>query len=171
MARVSARYRAQSAPVQPEYRHSANSSNGATWKGQCQTYRQCFAGYRRAILSIAGRLVPFLLPGQGCLLHWVVDTSLGQMLVATTEKGICRLSFDEDEKALVARFPKAHILPADATTSAMISGAVAAVENPARMPDLPLDVAGTAFQEAVWQELRRIPIVSVIWAGAPLKAT
>ena len=97
--------------------------------------------------------------GAGVVIRWaVVDTSLGQMLVATTEKGICRLSFDEDEKALVARFPKAHILPADATTSAMISGAVAAVENPARMPDLPLDVAGTAFQEAVWQELRRIPI-------------
>ncbi|RDV06277.1 bifunctional DNA-binding transcriptional regulator/O6-methylguanine-DNA methyltransferase Ada [Sphingorhabdus pulchriflava] len=97
--------------------------------------------------------------GAGVVIRWaVVDTSLGQMLVATTEKGICRLSFDEDEQALVARFPKAHILPADATTSAMISGAVAAVENPARMPDLPLDVAGTAFQEAVWQELRRIPI-------------
>lgn len=97
--------------------------------------------------------------GAGVVIRWaVVDTSLGQMLVATTEKGICRLSFDEDEQALVARFPKAHILPADATTSAMISGAVTAVENPARMPDLPLDVAGTAFQEAVWQELRRIPI-------------
>jgi AraC family transcriptional regulator of adaptative response/methylated-DNA-[protein]-cysteine methyltransferase len=35
--------------------------------------------------------------------------------------------------------------------------AAAAVENPAQMPDLPVDIAGTAFQEAVWQELRRIP--------------
>jgi AraC family transcriptional regulator of adaptative response/methylated-DNA-[protein]-cysteine methyltransferase len=25
------------------------------------------------------------------------------------------------------------------------------------MPDLPIDVAGTAFQEAVWRELRKIP--------------
>lgn len=96
--------------------------------------------------------------GAGAVIRWaVVDTSLGQMLVAATEKGICRLSFDEDEQALLAHFPKAEILPADATTRAIVAGAIAAVENPSRMPDLPLDVAGTAFQEAVWQELRRIP--------------
>jgi AraC family transcriptional regulator, regulatory protein of adaptative response / methylated-DNA-[protein]-cysteine methyltransferase len=79
------------------------------------------------------------------------------MLVAATEKGICRLSFDEDEAALTGRFPKAEILPADAAMTELAKGAVAAVEHPDRMPDLPLDVAGTAFQEAVWQELRRIP--------------
>lgn len=97
--------------------------------------------------------------GAGTVIRWaVVPTSLGQMLIAATEKGICRLSFDEGEEVLTDRFPKAQILPADATTQALIEGAVQAVENPSRMPDLPLDVAGTAFQEAVWQELRRIPI-------------
>jgi AraC family transcriptional regulator, regulatory protein of adaptative response / methylated-DNA-[protein]-cysteine methyltransferase len=97
--------------------------------------------------------------GAGAVIRWaVVPTSLGQMLVAATDKGICRLSFDEGEAALAVRFPKAQIVPADATTQSLIEGAVQAVENPARMPDLPLDVAGTAFQEAVWQELRRIPI-------------
>ncbi|WP_298597645.1 bifunctional DNA-binding transcriptional regulator/O6-methylguanine-DNA methyltransferase Ada [uncultured Sphingorhabdus sp.] len=97
--------------------------------------------------------------GAGAVIQWaVVSTSLGQMLVAATGKGICRLSFDEGEEALADRFPKAEILPADATTQALIEGAVQAVENPSRMPDLPLDVAGTAFQEAVWQELRRIPV-------------
>lgn len=97
--------------------------------------------------------------GAGAVIRWaVVSTSLGQMLVAATEKGICRLSFDESEEALTDRFPKAEILPADATTQALIEGAVQAVENPSRMPDLPLDVAGTAFQEAVWRELRRIPV-------------
>jgi AraC family transcriptional regulator of adaptative response/methylated-DNA-[protein]-cysteine methyltransferase len=96
--------------------------------------------------------------GAGAVIRWaLVETSLGEMLVAATDKGICRLSFDEDECALVARFPKAEILPADAAMAELAKGAVAAVENPARMPDLPLDVAGTAFQEAVWQELRRIP--------------
>jgi AraC family transcriptional regulator, regulatory protein of adaptative response / methylated-DNA-[protein]-cysteine methyltransferase len=97
--------------------------------------------------------------GAGAVIRWaLVDTSLGKMLVAATEKGICRLSFDEDEGALAARFPKAKIMPADAAMAELAKGAVAAVENPARMPDLPLDVAGTAFQEAVWQELRRIPV-------------
>jgi AraC family transcriptional regulator of adaptative response/methylated-DNA-[protein]-cysteine methyltransferase len=97
--------------------------------------------------------------GAGAVIRWaLVDTSLGKMLVAATEKGICRLSFDEDDGALATRFPKAEILPADAAMSELAKGAVAAVEHPARMPDLPLDVAGTAFQEAVWQELRRIPV-------------
>ena len=96
--------------------------------------------------------------GAGAVIRWsLVDTSLGKMLVAATDKGICRLSFDEDEAALTDRFPKAEILPADAAMVKLAKGAVAAVEHPNRMPDLPLDVAGTAFQEAVWQELRRIP--------------
>jgi AraC family transcriptional regulator, regulatory protein of adaptative response / methylated-DNA-[protein]-cysteine methyltransferase len=97
--------------------------------------------------------------GAGAVIRWaLVGTSLGEMLVAATDKGICRLSFDEDEGALAERFPKAEILPADAAMTELAKGAVAAVENPARMPDLPLDVAGTAFQEAVWLELRRIPV-------------
>ncbi|MFM2410146.1 MAG: bifunctional DNA-binding transcriptional regulator/O6-methylguanine-DNA methyltransferase Ada [Pseudomonadota bacterium] len=97
--------------------------------------------------------------GAGAVIRWaMVDTSLGRMLVAATEKGICRLSFDEDEAALAARFPRAEILPADAAMAELAKGAVAAVETPSRMPDLPLDIAGTAFQEAVWQELRRIPV-------------
>ena len=97
--------------------------------------------------------------GAGAVIRWaLVPTSLGEMLVAATEKGICRLSFDEDEGALADRFPKAQILPADVAMAELAKGAVAAVEHPDLMPDLPLDVAGTAFQEAVWQELRRIPV-------------
>jgi AraC family transcriptional regulator of adaptative response/methylated-DNA-[protein]-cysteine methyltransferase len=96
--------------------------------------------------------------GLGAVIRWaVVDTSLGQMLVAASEKGICRLSFDEDEGALLRRFPRAQILAADANMAELAKQAAAAVENPAQMPDLPVDIAGTAFQEAVWQELRRIP--------------
>ena len=96
--------------------------------------------------------------GLGAVIRWaVVDTSLGQMLVAASEKGICRLSFDEDESALSRRFPRAQILAADANMAELAKQAASAVENPAQMPDLPVDIAGTAFQEAVWQELRRIP--------------
>ncbi len=96
--------------------------------------------------------------GAGAVIRWTIaETSLGQMLVAATEKGICRLSFDEDESALFRRFPKAQIIAGGAVLDSLVAGAVAAVENPSRMPDLPLDVAGTAFQQAVWAELRRIP--------------
>lgn len=96
--------------------------------------------------------------GEGVTIRYaIVDSALGPMLVAATDKGICRLSFDEDETALVKRFPKAEVKADDGTIAAWVEGAVQAVEAPLAMPDLPLDVAGTAFQEAVWQELKKIP--------------
>jgi AraC family transcriptional regulator of adaptative response/methylated-DNA-[protein]-cysteine methyltransferase len=79
------------------------------------------------------------------------------MLVAATDKGICRLSFDEDEAELARHFPNARIDAGGTAMAALVAGAVAAVETPSRMPDLPLDLAGTAFQQAIWSELCRIP--------------
>jgi AraC family transcriptional regulator, regulatory protein of adaptative response / methylated-DNA-[protein]-cysteine methyltransferase len=96
--------------------------------------------------------------GAGVTIRWaVVDTKLGKMLLAATDKGICRLSFDEDEAQLARRFPKAEIAAGGAALEKLVSGAIAAIEHPAQMPDLPLDIAGTAFQQAIWNELRRIP--------------
>ena len=96
--------------------------------------------------------------GAGVTIRYaMVDTVLGRMLLAATDKGICRLSFDEDESALQARFPNATIEEGSGAMTDLVAGAVAACATPAAMPDLPLDIAGTAFQQAVWQELRRIP--------------
>ena len=96
--------------------------------------------------------------GAGVTIRWaVVETRLGQMLLAATDKGICRLSFDEGETELRRRFPRADIRPGDKAFDALLKSAIAAVDHPAQMPSLPLDVQGTAFQQAVWQELRRIP--------------
>jgi AraC family transcriptional regulator, regulatory protein of adaptative response / methylated-DNA-[protein]-cysteine methyltransferase len=96
--------------------------------------------------------------GAGAVIRYAIaDTSLGKMLVAATDVGICRLSFDEDETELRRRFPNATIEVGGAALDEVVRGAVAAVERPSQMPDLPLDVAGTAFQQAVWAELRRIP--------------
>lgn len=89
--------------------------------------------------------------------HAVIDTPLGPMLVAATEKGICRLTFDEDEAALRRRFPHADLQPGGEEMEQLIGQVLAAIERPLAMPDLPLDVAGTAFQERVWAELRKIP--------------
>jgi AraC family transcriptional regulator of adaptative response/methylated-DNA-[protein]-cysteine methyltransferase len=79
------------------------------------------------------------------------------MLVAATERGICRLSFDEDEGELRRRFPRATIEPGGEAMADLLKRTVAAVDAPERPHDLPLDVRGTAFQEAVWRELARIP--------------
>lgn len=96
--------------------------------------------------------------GRGETISWATaPTSLGTMLVAATPRGICRLSFDEGEAELRRRFPNAAIVPGGAAMDDLVERAVAAVEAPERPHDLPLDVRGTAFQEAVWRELSRIP--------------
>lgn len=96
--------------------------------------------------------------GQGVTIRWaVVATSLGPMLVAATDKGVCRLSFNEGREALEQRFAKATLIEGGAEFEALLSQVVAAVEAPGDFAHIPLDVKGTAFQEAVWQELRRIP--------------
>lgn len=88
----------------------------------------------------------------------VVTTSLGPLLIAATDKGLCRIAFDEDEGHLRSRFPHAEIAPADAAFGAWARQVVELVDNPARISaDLPLDVRGTAFQQAVWRALRAIP--------------
>ncbi|MDL2353294.1 MAG: methylated-DNA--[protein]-cysteine S-methyltransferase, partial [Pseudomonadota bacterium] len=96
--------------------------------------------------------------GKGVTIWWaVVDTSLGQMLVGATDKGVCRLSFNEGVEALEARFPNAVLTQGGAKFAALLADVVAAVEAPGDFAHIPLDVKGTAFQEAVWRELQRIP--------------
>ncbi|MET3825878.1 AraC family transcriptional regulator of adaptative response/methylated-DNA-[protein]-cysteine methyltransferase [Sphingomonas sp. PvP055] len=96
--------------------------------------------------------------GAGVTIRWTIaDTSLGKMLVAATDKGLCRVSFDEDVAALRVRFPNAEIVEGGAALATLAAQVVASVESPDRDQDLPLDVRGTAFQEAIWQALRAIP--------------
>ncbi|WP_374531113.1 bifunctional transcriptional activator/DNA repair enzyme AdaA [Novosphingobium sp.] len=96
--------------------------------------------------------------GKGAVIQWaVVPTSLGAMLVAATVKGVCRLSFGEGREALEKRFPAAELIEGGEAFSALLEQVVAAVEQPGDFAHIPLDVKGTAFQEAVWRELRRIP--------------
>jgi AraC family transcriptional regulator of adaptative response/methylated-DNA-[protein]-cysteine methyltransferase len=97
--------------------------------------------------------------GAGRLVHWaVLPTSLGDMLVAATEKGVCCLAFGEGEAELAARFPKAQLVPAGEDFRELFAAVVAAVEQPGPgSAAIPLDVKGTAFQQRVWEELRRIP--------------
>ncbi|MBU6267242.1 MAG: bifunctional DNA-binding transcriptional regulator/O6-methylguanine-DNA methyltransferase Ada [Sphingomonadales bacterium] len=96
--------------------------------------------------------------GRGVRIAWAVAaTSLGDMLVAATGKGVCRVSFHEGEAELRARFPQADLHAGGEAFAALVADVVAAVEVPGDGREIPLDVQGTAFQEAVWRELRRIP--------------
>lgn len=96
--------------------------------------------------------------GKGRTIHWtIVESTLGPMLVAATERGVCCLSFGESEDDLRARFPKAELVEGGEDFRAMFAQVAKAVEHPGTGAAIPLDVAGTAFQQRVWQALRAIP--------------
>ena len=96
--------------------------------------------------------------GRGETIRWThFDSPLGQMLIAATSKGICRLTFDDSVESLERLFPRATIVQDDGGLRDLVEGALTAIEKPLAAPELPIDVAGTAFQEAVWRELRKIP--------------
>ena len=96
--------------------------------------------------------------GRGVTIRWaVVPTYLGNMLVAATERGICRLAFGEARAELERRFPSAELVEGGAGFAALVEQVVEAIERPGDARHIPLDVQGTAFQERVWQALRAIP--------------
>ena len=91
-----------------------------------------------------------------------VPTSLGRLLVAATERGVCRVALGNDaavlEAELIAEFPAARVVR---DRSGKLTGWVSAILAylDGREPDLelPLDIRATAFQRRVWQELQKIP--------------
>lgn len=110
--------------------------------------------------------------GRGATIRWATaPTSFGRMLVAVTERGICRLTFGDPQEVLRRDFPNATLEPGGADMAALVASAIAVVEEPGRAHDLPLDVRGTAFQEAVWRELSRVPAgESVSYAALAARA-
>lgn len=92
----------------------------------------------------------------------VGECSLGTILVAQSDRGVCAilLGDDPDELArdLQDRFPRANLIGGDGEFEQMIAKVVGFVEAPTMGLDLPLDIRGTAFQQRVWQALREIPV-------------
>jgi len=100
--------------------------------------------------------------GVGVTIHYsAVPTTLGLLLVAVTERGICSVSLGDDETALVdalrAEFPAADLVRTTDARDRLVDAVVAHVEGTARGDDLPLDLRATAFQWQVWRALQRIP--------------
>ena len=89
------------------------------------------------------------------------ECSLGSILVAASERGVCAILIGDDPDALARdlqdRFPRAHLIGGDSQFEQLVAKVVGFVEAPALGLDLPLDVRGTAFQQRVWQALREIP--------------
>ncbi|AVD85455.1 bifunctional DNA-binding transcriptional regulator/O6-methylguanine-DNA methyltransferase Ada [Pseudomonas sp. SWI6] len=100
--------------------------------------------------------------GAGATIRFALgECSLGAILVAQSEKGICAILLGDDPEALLHelqdQFPKASLIGGDNEFERLVAEVVGFVEAPSIGLALPLDVQGTAFQERVWQALREVP--------------
>jgi len=89
------------------------------------------------------------------------ECSLGTVLIAASEVGVCAILFGDTHAALQQdlekQFPHAHFVSDDADFETLTAKVIDVIENPSSNFDLPLDIRGTAFQHRVWDALRRIP--------------
>ena len=124
------------------------ASNGRFYETSAQTLGMTPTRYRA---GAAGEIIRAA----------VAPCSLGHVLVAATDKGLCSVMLGDDpdrlRRTLRDRFPRAEFAPDDAGFEQLVAAVVAQIEEPARSVDLPLDIRGTAFQQRVWQALRCIP--------------
>ena len=100
--------------------------------------------------------------GAGASIRFALgECSLGSILVAASDKGVCAILLGDDPDALARdlqdRFPRATLSGGDAGFEAWVARVVGFVEAPRLGLDLPLDVRGTAFQQRVWRALSNIP--------------
>ena len=101
----------------------------------------------------------------------LADTSLGRLLVATTDRGVCLVVFGESDPDLVAeahrRFPRADVSQATGEHAEWVAAVVRLVDAPATggAIEVPLDARGTVFQQQVWSALRAIPVGHTVTYG------
>jgi AraC family transcriptional regulator of adaptative response/methylated-DNA-[protein]-cysteine methyltransferase len=100
--------------------------------------------------------------GEGVEIHCtVMATELGKLLVATTPRGVCAVRFGESEAALLRELKRdfeAAEIQRDDEGLEPVANQIKQLLNGSKAPlKIPLDLRGTAFQQMVWKELRRIP--------------
>lgn len=118
--------------------------------------------YEKAGETLGMTPTRFRAGGAGTDIRFAIgECSLGSILVARSERGVCAIFLGDDPAALARelqdRFPRANLIGGDAAFERLVAQVVGFVEAPGTRLDLPLDVRGTAFQKRVWQALRRIP--------------
>ena len=101
--------------------------------------------------------------GQGMKIGFTVgSTTLGKVLVASTDRGVSAVYLGENERDLVNElrdeYPRAELFRASNQHEEWLQEVLHRVEGNAPSIDLPLDVQATAFQRRVWNELRKIPL-------------
>jgi AraC family transcriptional regulator, regulatory protein of adaptative response / methylated-DNA-[protein]-cysteine methyltransferase len=103
--------------------------------------------------------------GANTVIHFAIgECSLGSILVAKSERGVCAVLIGDDPLQLMRdlqdQFPKANLIGGESGYEDMVAKVVGLIEKPGVGLDLPLDIRGTAFQQRVWKALQQIPVGS-----------
>ncbi|HEY0706807.1 MAG TPA: bifunctional DNA-binding transcriptional regulator/O6-methylguanine-DNA methyltransferase Ada [Polyangia bacterium] len=129
--------------------------------------------YEEASTRLGMTPTRYRMGGTGEVIRFVTgECTLGTVLIATTERGICAILLGDEASSLALdlrrRFPNASLSEAapDSVFSGLLAQVIGLVDDPHTPALLPLDVRGTAFQQRVWQALRAIPPGSTISYGA-----
>lgn len=104
--------------------------------------------------------------GAGAQIQYMVAaTSLGKLLVAATDRGICAVTLGDDaeslEAALEREYPLAErtcVTDPSSSFQQSIADVIRAVDGDPSAPEVPLDLRASAFQWKVWGELQKIPL-------------
>ncbi|OBY72793.1 methylated-DNA--[protein]-cysteine S-methyltransferase [Acinetobacter gyllenbergii] len=111
--------------------------------------------------------------GQSLTIHYqFAETLFGEVLIASTHKGICALSFVENRadalQQLTAQFPQAEFIE---QLDAFQHSALALFQkDQPQLAEIKLHLKGTEFQLKVWQSLLKIPMGQLSTYGELAKA-
>lgn len=100
--------------------------------------------------------------GKGAQIDYLTaETSLGRVLLAATDRGVCAIRFGDDDQQLEAdlraEFPAADVRRNRAALKRWMDALLHHLRGPDTPLELPLDIRATAFQKKVWDHLRQIP--------------
>lgn len=147
-ARVRDRLSSQSETITEAIYGAGYNSNGPFYEIAGQILGMTPTAYRKG--------------GEGEPIRFAIgECSLGSILVAQSERGVCAISLGEDPDVLLhdlqRRFPHANLIGSDKHFEETVARVVGFVDAPSQGLELPLDIRGTAFQQRVWKALTQIP--------------
>ena len=118
--------------------------------------------YEKADQMLGMRASAYRQGGVGATIRFAVgQCTLGPILVAQSQRGLCAILLGDDPETLVQdlqdQFPRAELIGGDPAFEQCVAQVIGFVEQPAIGLHLPLDVQGTAFQQRVWKALQQLP--------------
>lgn len=144
--------------VRDSLRHESNVASAVYAAG----FESGSRFYESATKSLGMKPSEYRKGGAGMTISFAMaESHLGLVVIAATDRGVCRIDFGDSPETLLSRltsaFPEATLRAGDPALEARIAQALACLDAPQRPCALPLDIRGTAFQRQVWTALQSIP--------------